>query len=34
MISDLNHIFQTYQQDGLVHFDYQTKLYIGKAHSS
>jgi len=30
MISDLNDIFHTHQQDGLVHFDYQTKLYIGR----
>lgn len=29
MISDLNDIFNTHQQNGLVHFDYQTKLYIG-----
>lgn len=28
MISDLNDIFNAYQQDGLVHFDYQTRLYI------
>ncbi|HVU56697.1 MAG TPA: class I SAM-dependent methyltransferase [Puia sp.] len=29
MMADLNGIFHTYQQNGLVHFDYQTKLYIG-----
>jgi len=34
MMTQLKNIFDTHQQNGLVHFDYQTKLYIGKAHSS
>lgn len=29
MISRLREIFDAYQRNGLVHFDYQTKLYIG-----
>jgi SAM-dependent methyltransferase len=29
MMSRLKEIFDTHQQHGLVHFDYQTKLYIG-----
>jgi SAM-dependent methyltransferase len=32
MIADLKAIYERHQQDGLVYFDYQTKLYIGHHH--